>query len=410
VCDLNQKRRVVFSSTKNKNKTIEYSYICVNKFTLLNKKLHILFLCGWYPSRVLPTNGDFIQRHAEAVATKHKVTVLHIITDENLTKKKDIECTKINEIETYIGYVQKTNNPIIKLKRYVAMFFELSSKINDVQVIHVNSLFPFGLFGLYLKATKNIPYLISEHWTGYHFPQSKNSGFFQKILSKIIVKNASFVCPVSNDLASSMQQLGLKGNYCKVPNVVDTDLFTPSKNIETHFTIIHISNLSDIHKNITGMLEVAKNLEEKIGTFTWKFIGGTDENFKKKIKNLAFKTAKIEFINHISQKELVSHLQKATVFVMFSNFENLPCVILEAFSCGIPVISTNVGGISENFPENFGTLIEAKNNKQLLENLLKYHKEKNNNKDKMHTYAVNNFSKSAIEKTFSELYLKSIKK
>ena len=139
----------------------------------LNKQLHILFLCGWYPSRVLPTNGDFIQRHAEAVAMKHKVTVLHIITDENLAIKKEIEFAKINNIETYIGYVKKTKNPFLKWKRFISIFIELSSKISDFDVIHVNTLFPFGLFALYLKLTKNSPYIISEHWTGYHFPQSK---------------------------------------------------------------------------------------------------------------------------------------------------------------------------------------------------------------------------------------------
>ena len=83
----------------------------------LNKQLHILFLCGWYPSRVLPTNGDFIQRHAEAVSMKHKVTVLHIITDENLAIKKQVEFAKINNIETYIGYVKKNKKSILKMEK-----------------------------------------------------------------------------------------------------------------------------------------------------------------------------------------------------------------------------------------------------------------------------------------------------
>jgi len=47
----------------------------------LKKKLHILFLSSWYPSHVSPSNGDFIQRHAEAIATKHNVTVIYVTTD-----------------------------------------------------------------------------------------------------------------------------------------------------------------------------------------------------------------------------------------------------------------------------------------------------------------------------------------
>jgi len=375
----------------------------------LNKQLHILFLCGWYPSRVLPTNGDFIQRHAGAVAMKHKVTVLHLITDENLAIKKEIKFAKINNVETYIGYVKKTKNPFLKWKRFISIFIELSFKISDFDVIHVNTLFPFGLFALYLKLTKNSPYIISEHWTGYHFPQSKNIGIMQKMLSKLIVKNASFVCPVADNLADSMKQLGFNGNYCKIPNVVDTEVFTPIKNMNETFTIIHISSLFDAHKNVSGMLEVAKKLEDEIGNFTWKFIGGTEDNFKDQLKKLDFRKAKIEFINHISQQEMVIYLQEASVFVLFSNYENLPCVILEAFSCGIPVISTNVGGISEYFPDDFGTLIEPKNEHELLEKLINYATKTIDNKDKMHAYAIQNFSKKAIANAFSELYYTSLK-
>lgn len=375
----------------------------------MDQQLHILFLCGWYPSKVMPTNGDFIQRHAEAVATKNKVTVLHIISDDFLTEKKRIEVDKKNNVHTFIGYIKKTKNPLLKIYRYFSIFKEILAQIDDFQVVHLNTLYPFGLFALHLKKTEKIPFIISEHWTGYHNAQSKNIGFFRKKLSKIITKKAAFVCPVTSNLASSMQNFGLNGNYTVVPNVVDTHIFIPNKKTPNEFTIIHISSLRNQHKNISGMLEVAKQLENSIGKFTWKFIGGTDENFKNLIEKLNFTAAKIEFINHIDQKDVVSHLQNASVFVLFSNYENLPCVILESFSCGIPVISTNVGGIAEFFPDDFGTLIQPNNQKALLENLILYASKTNELKEKMHTYAVNNFSKQTIEKQFSKLYHQSIK-
>lgn len=378
-------------------------------FHLLDKKLHILFLCGWYPSKVLPTNGDFIKRHAEAVATRHQVTVLHIISDAFLKEKKRIDVSEIDNVTTYIGYVTSSKNPIVKFLRYVRVYREIISKITDFQVIHLNTLFPFGLFALHLKKTKNIPFIISEHWTGYHKPQSKKIGFFQKKISKIITKNAAFICPVTNHLAISMQNIGLEGTYKIVPNVVDIEVFIPKESTRNEFTIVHISSLLDAHKNISGMLKVAKLLENEIGFFTWKFIGGTDENYKNLLKKLNFETAKIEFIDHIPQQEMAIHLQEASVFVLFSNYENLPCVILESFSCGIPVISTKVGGISEFFPEDFGKLISQKSKKELLASLLFYSKKTTENKEKMHTYAVTNFSKETIQKMFSNWYYQSLK-
>ena len=46
--------------------------------------LHILFLASWYPSKKEPTLGIFIKRHAQAVATINKVSVLHAIADKDL--------------------------------------------------------------------------------------------------------------------------------------------------------------------------------------------------------------------------------------------------------------------------------------------------------------------------------------
>ena len=106
---------------------------------------------------------------------------------------------------------------------------------------------------------------------------------------------------------------------------------------------------------------------------------------------------------------MVNHLQSASVFVLFSNYENLPCVILEAFSCGIPVISANVGGIAEYFPNDFGKLIPPKNKEQFLENLLYFSKKPPINKNKMHAYAIENFGKNAIANSFSQLYYSSLK-
>src|SRR5882724_1863789 len=39
---------------------------------------YILWLASWYPNRLQPFDGDFIQRHARSVAEKTPVTVLHI--------------------------------------------------------------------------------------------------------------------------------------------------------------------------------------------------------------------------------------------------------------------------------------------------------------------------------------------
>ena len=375
----------------------------------MNKKLHVLFLCGWYPSKVFPTNGDFIKRHAQAISICHKVSVLHIVSREENKDEISIEIEIKNNINTYIAYVKPSKNIFIKTSRFIQAYYKIMISIGIIDLVHLNSIFPFGLFALYMKWLKKTPFLVSEHWSGYKEDQINKISFFEKTISKFIARHASFVCPVSENLKNSMLKFGLKGNYRPIPNVVDTDLFRPGIKKLKEFTIVHISSLKDNPKNISGMLSVAKKLENAIGNFTWKFIGGKSDHFESLIKKLNFKKAHIEFIPHISQKKLVSHLQSASLFVLFSHYENLPCVILESFACGTPVISTNVGGISEYFPEKFGHLIPKQNEIQLLEKILEEHISPNTCCDEMSLYAHEQFSRKTISHAFSELYEQTIR-
>ena len=137
----------------------------------MTKKLNILFLCGWYPSKVLPTNGDFIERHANAVSLLHKVTVIHIITDKNTTKKIEISSKNINGIDTHIAYLKKVKNPFLKAYLFIKAYKLLLAKVNYFDLIHLNEVFPFGLFCLYSK-----------------FFQKKNTSFLN-ILQDIIFHN-----------------------------------------------------------------------------------------------------------------------------------------------------------------------------------------------------------------------------
>jgi len=373
----------------------------------LKKKLHILFLCGWYPSSVLPQNGDFIMRHAEAVSSKHRVSVLHIISKPGLSKSR-FEVDKASNLHSYIAYIKPSKNPILKLFRFWFAYQQLLKQIGSFDVVHLNKLYPFGLFALHLKKLKHLPYIISEHWTGYHLKEQKSLPWVERVLSKIITKNASSVCPVSTDLKNSMLKSGLKGSYEIIPNVVNTHLFKPAKKTTKKFTITHISNLEDQHKNISGMLRVAKQFESSIDSFQWNFIGGKKNRYKELIDELNFKKNTIHFMDQLSHKKIPKQLTQSDVFVLFSNYENLPCVILEAFACGIPVISTHVGGIHEFFPKDFGFLIEQNNEDQLLKKIMEIHQNPITKSDDMHQYANTNFSSEKICESFSRLYLKTL--
>jgi len=376
-----------------------------NYLTILStSKLHVLFLTSWYPSRVFPTLGDFIQRHAEALHVIHKVSVIHVISDPNLENTIEFDTQEINGINTYIAYIP-TNISLFKkfILQFKAYLF-LINKIGKFDLVHLNKLYPSGMIALYLKFFKQKKYLITEHWSGYQTANNFSIGFFEKSISKIITRNASFVCPVSKNLGLEMQNFGLKGNYLSIPNVVDTNLFQPIQTSNDNLQLIHISSMDDSIKNITGIINVLDEFNKENSNFICYFIGGKKDKFTTQLAKLELTENQIQFIEHIPQKDMVAYLQKADTFILFSNYENLPCVILESFSCGVPVIATNVGGISEYFPENFGQLISVNNEIELLNALKNIKKPNIEQKNQMHQYAIDNFSRENIAHKFDHLY------
>lgn len=364
----------------------------------MTKRLKVLFLCSWYPSRVFKAHGDFIQRHAEAVSLLHDITSFHIVTDPSLVNETiQYDYSTIRGVSTKIAYVKPSKNPFTKGYRFYKAFRRMLNSEEQFDFVHLNTLFPFGIYALYLKIFHRIPYLITEHWTAFH-KEKKSFSIKSLFLMKMIVRFSSFVCPVSDDLANSMTNLGLKGKYRRVPNVVDTKMFSVGveQENEKQLIVLHVSSMDDEHKNISGILRAISNIDRPYHCY---FVGGESP--------VPVDDSNVTFIPHVDQEELVHYFHKADVFLLFSNKENLPCVILESFSCGVPVISTDVGGISEYFPEDFGVLIPPKDEKALTD-VLQSWEHKDLDKVKMHQYVITHFSKKSIAESFNEYYQKML--
>lgn len=371
----------------------------------MNKKLHILFLCSWFPSRVRPTSGDFVLRHAEAVSRIHKVTVAHVITDATLQHKLELKIDYHLGIKVILVYVKKSKNPLRKIQYFLEAFSLVFKEVGKFDLTHLNVTYPKGIVALYLKFFKNIPYLITEHWTGYLDDRKNKISNTRLFITKIIVKNASLICPVNQTLEKSMINKGISGKYLTVSNVVDDSFFEGELNpkVNKRFTLTHISHMGDEHKNVSGIIKTIARLNNQISNLHFNLIGENSEQFRVLLEELRINS--FDIIDQIPNKEIGEYLRNSNVFVLFSNYENQPCVILESFASGTPVISTNVGGISEHFPADFGYLIPPNNMNALKRHILKiYHSELNFDSNTMRAYAYKNFSYSAIAKKYSDLY------
>ena len=108
----------------------------------------------------------------------------------------------------------------------------------------------------------------------------------------------------------------------------------------------------------------------------------------------------------IAHEEVAQKMKKASCFVLFSDMETQGIVLLEAFSSGIPVIATNVGGIPEIVENNRGILVDKSDENALfeaMENIL-LNKISFEEPEKIRQFVVNNFSKQRIAEQLTEIY------
>ncbi|MBS1590482.1 MAG: glycosyltransferase [Bacteroidetes bacterium] len=152
--------------------------------------------------------------------------------------------------------------------------------------------------------------------------------------------------------------------YQTIRNTVDVDLFYYKELNNKIFRWIHVSSMNEYQKNINGIINAFVELNKQqtnwelimVGPFTTEQMQICTE------RNLA---NKIIFIGEIEYSEVAKQMQQANAFVLFSRHENFPCVMEEALCCGLPVVTSNVGGVAEAVNDTNGLLVVTENIKEL---------------------------------------------
>ncbi len=336
---------------------------------------YILWLVSWYPGKTDLFNGDFIERHAKAVASFTPIVVIFVTKDVSLKKgqfviEKEVE----GNLTVYRGYYGSSAFPFTEKLYSSFRYFDLQRKIfaqikkerGNPGLVHVHMAFKAGIFARYLKARKHIPYVITEHWTGY-YQKSPNSiykaDFFSKQLTKWVLKGGSLLLPVAHKLGETINLL-VPVKYEVIPNVVDTNLFFYKPEELKLPRFIHPSTMSYV-KNPEGILRVAIELHKEGYEFELLMVGGVPDSLLELAEKSGGLNQYLFFKKEIPYTQVATEMQNSSALVLFSRFENLPCVILEALCCGLPVISADVGGIKEVVDETNGILVKSEDEKAL---------------------------------------------
>ena len=131
-----------------------------------------------------------------------------------------------------------------------------------------------------------------------------------------------------------------------IPNYVPTQVFKPLPGLEKKYDVIYVGR-GDRQKNLRNLLEAVKYLRGKGRKVSILMIGKCCEN--REIREFIGKEKlDAELPGNVPSYELPQYLNQARVFILPSHYEGHPKALLEAMSCALPCIGTNVAGIKED--------------------------------------------------------------
>lgn len=227
-------------------------------------------------------------------------------------------------------------------------------------IIHCHSSAAGFLGRIAIKNT--IPTVFTAH--GWAF--DKGTPLLRRIVAILVEKAISKYCFKIICVSNFTKQEGLKWKVCedKKMEVIynGVSLAEPDKpvvkNIQSKIKLIFVGRFSK-QKNPLLFLKALVNLPEDCRkNLEISLIGnGPDkkkiEKFIKNFKSLP----KTEIFSTLTPVEVKKYLAQSDVFVLITNWEGFPYTILEAMSCGLPVIASDVGGINEAVNEQNGILV-----------------------------------------------------
>lgn len=375
-------------------------------------------------------SGVYVMNIAKELEQKgHRVC---IIMPENTTKIMKINNVKIHpvffkryeKIEGQLDFNFPCMDPHprsdflfdnmtdLQIEQYESAFRRaIEEEIEEFKPDVIHSQHIWIISGLLKKY--NVPYIITSH--GAEFITYKKTKRFDycgenatKGCKKIIAISEDNKREIINkfpDIEDKIQIIknGYNAQDFFIEELNKKDIlknFSIDKEFEN--VVLFVGRISRM-KGVDVLLKAASLYEDEK---TLTLIAG-DGEFRNELDLLKEKLnlKNIIFLGNRNQEELRLLYNIADVFVLPSRREALPLVAIESLACGTPAIVTNQSGMDKIINKDVGMLFEMNNEKMLAEQIkMILDKEVVFEKEKIASYARNNYSQENLMKQLLKLY------
>lgn len=268
---------------------------------------------------------------------------------------------RLDTLETGITYHEVSINsyPLFEYPPYdLALATQMVNLIEyqDLDLLHVHYALPHATSAYLAKQimaekARHVPVITTLHGTDITLVGSDPS---YKHVVEFSIDKSDGVTAVSEYLKQeTYERFNIKQDIKVIPNFIDLDRFKKSN--KSHFkkaicpndekVIVHVSNFRKVKRVPEVITVFAKILESGIESKLLLVGDGPDrQKAEQQCRDLGI-CEHVRFLGKLEQVEDV--LSIADLFLIPSGSETFGLAALEAMSCSVPVISSNIGGLPE---------------------------------------------------------------
>lgn len=226
-------------------------------------------------------------------------------------------------------------------------------------IVHVHNAWLAGTACVDLLERNQTPFCLTEHSTYYArdiIPQH-----FYPLLKKVYAAAGARIA-VSPSLAALLKDRGLTSDVRFIPNMLDPGFARPLPLVEKSNHVFTFFNVAELTEKKGHALLLDAFASAFKGQSSVRLVIGGAGSLLNALKHQCAAlgiTSQVEFSGMLDRESLRRQMMQADVFVLPSLFETFGVVVIEAMSCGKPVIATICGGPEHILDDSTGQLIPA---------------------------------------------------
>ena len=284
-------------------------------------------------------SGIIATELAHALSSRHEIHLVSHNEPVRFEKKDNITFHRVK----FLDYPLFETNPYSYTLPLTSKLVEITQSEN-LDLIHAHYAIPHAVSAYLAKeiCKNNIKVITTLHGTDSYLVGILPS---LKPVTQLAIQKSDGLTAVSKYLKRvTLNKFTVSKEIEVIPNFVDHKKFKKIEKNQNQKIIIHSSNFRPV-KRITDIINAFEIISKEINCKLILIGHGPElEKSKNLAKNLNLLN-QISFLGNITNLENI--LGKADVFLLPSEIESFGLAALEAMSCQVPVVASNVGGLKE---------------------------------------------------------------